>query len=77
MDYTTVYIGEKVREARKSLGVSQKDLALTSGTGVRFIIELENGKPSCQLGKALTVMQTLGIKLELQLPVVNKDLDKK
>lgn len=52
------------------MGVSQKDLALTSGTGVRFIIELEDGKPTCQLGKVLNVMNTLGIKMDLQLPVI-------
>lgn len=50
------------------MGVTQKDLAMTSGTGLRFIIELEQGKPTCQLGKALTVLQTLGIKIELVPP---------
>ena len=35
-----------IRESRKRLGVTQKDLALTSGTGLRFIIELEKGKDS-------------------------------
>lgn len=70
MKYTPEKIGEIVRTARKSLRVSQKDLALTSGTGVRFIIELESGKPTCQLGKVLTVMNTLGIKMDLHLPVI-------
>ena len=50
------------------MGVTQKDLAMTSGTGLRFIIELEQGKATCQLGKALTVLQTLGIKIELVPP---------
>jgi y4mF family transcriptional regulator len=68
MKYTPEKIGEIVWTARKSIGVSQKDLALTSGTGVRFIIELEDGKPTCQLGKVLIVLQTLGIKIDLTLP---------
>ncbi len=71
MKYTPEKIGEIIRTARKSMGVSQKDLALTSGTGARFIIELEDGKPTCQLGKVLTVMNTLGIKMDLQIPVPN------
>ena len=50
------------------MGVTQKDLALTSGTGLRFIIELEQGKPTCQLEKALTVLNTLGIGMELVPP---------
>jgi y4mF family transcriptional regulator len=44
--------------------VTQQDLALTSGTGQRFISDLENGKETCQLGKVLTVLHTLGIEIQ-------------
>jgi HTH-type transcriptional regulator/antitoxin HipB len=50
------------------MSITQKDLALTSGTGLRFIIDLEKGKPTCQLAKVLTVLQTLGIKVQLTPP---------
>jgi y4mF family transcriptional regulator len=70
MKVTAKQIGERVKAARKNLGVTQKDLAMTSGTGLRFIIELEKGKPTCQLGKALTVLNTLGIGLKITLPAV-------
>ena len=59
-----------IRESRKRLGVTQKDLALTSGTGLRFIIDLEKGKDTCQIGKVLTVLQTLGIRIALTPPAV-------
>ena len=72
MKYTPENIGQMVRKTRKTMGVTQKDLALTSGTGLRFIIELEKGKPTCQLGKVLTVLNTLGIKLALTPPDVSK-----
>jgi predicted transcriptional regulator len=52
------------------LGVTQKDLALTSGTGLRFVIDLEKGKETCQIGKVLTVLQTLGIRIALTPPAV-------
>ena len=68
MKYTAQLIGEVVKKTRKSMGVTQKDLALTSGTGLRFIIELERGKPTCELEKVLTVLQTLGIRIELTPP---------
>ena len=55
-----------MRNARKKLGVTQRELALTSGTGLRFIIDLERGKPTSQLGKVLTVLQTLGVVIELK-----------
>jgi HTH-type transcriptional regulator/antitoxin HipB len=72
MKCTPEYIGESVRTARKSMGVTQKGLALTSGTGLRFIIDLEKGKPTCQIGKVLTVLHTLGIKINLILPAADR-----
>ncbi len=45
--------------------VTQKDLAMTCGTGLRFIIDLEKGKPTCQIGKTLQVLQALGLKLQI------------
>ena len=61
-----------VRESRKRLGVTQKDLALTSGTGLRFVIDLEKGKETCQIGKVLTVLQTLGVRIALTPPAVSE-----
>ena len=72
MKYTPKEIGALIKSTRKSLGVPQRDLALTSGTGLRFIIDLEKGKPTCQVGKVLTVLQTLGIKIELRPPGRNR-----
>ncbi len=68
MALTTEEIGHIVRKIRKDLGVKQADLALASGTGLRFVSDLENGKTTCQIGKVLTVLHTLGIKIELALP---------
>ncbi len=66
---TTVdQIGNTIRDTRKRLQITQKELALTSGTGLRFIIDLEKGKPTCETGKVLLVLQTLGIRLELLPP---------
>lgn len=73
MKITVRHIGECIRATRKSLGVTQRSLALTSGTGLRFIIELEQGKPTCQIGKALHVLNTLGIDLQLTLPAAPPD----
>jgi y4mF family transcriptional regulator len=70
MKYTAKDIGEIVRKARKSLGVTQKALALTSGSGLRFVIDLEKGKETCQLGKVLTILNTLGVGISLTPPSV-------
>jgi y4mF family transcriptional regulator len=68
LEYSPADIGALVRETRKKLDVTQENLALASGTGLRFIIELEKGKKTCQIGKVLTVLHTLGIKLTLTPP---------
>ena len=60
--YDSKEIGKIIKNTRKKLEVTQRKLALTSGTGLRFIIELEQGKPTCQLEKVLTVLRTLGLK---------------
>ncbi len=56
-------LGTLIRRRRKELGATQKDLALASGTGVRFLVDLEKGKPSCQIGKVLQVLQACGLRL--------------
>lgn len=73
MTYTTQQIGRLIRDTRKKLGVTQKALALTSGTGVRFVIDLEKGKETCEIGKALMILHTLGIKLTLTPPTPAKE----
>lgn len=58
-------LGAIIRQTRKAQGLTQEDLAAICGTGTRFIWELESGKETCQLGKALTVLAMLGLKLKL------------
>jgi y4mF family transcriptional regulator len=60
---TTKKIGDLVKKRRKEIGMDQRELALVSGAGVRFISDLENGKETCQLGKALKVLGNLGLDL--------------
>ena len=73
MRFTPAQIGKLIRDTRKKLGVTQKDLALTSGTGMRFIIDLEKGKETCEIGKALAILNTLGIKITLTPPPAKEE----
>jgi len=61
-------LGAAIRGKRRRLKVTQKDLALASGTGLRFIIDLEKGKATCQIGKALVLARTLGLQLQINDP---------
>jgi HTH-type transcriptional regulator/antitoxin HipB len=59
-------VGRIVADVRRGQGLSQADLALAAGTGLRFVHDFEAGKPTLQLGKVLQVLQALGIDLELK-----------
>ncbi len=54
--------GSLVRSRRQALAMNQDQLALASGVGRRFLIDLEAGKASCQLGRSLVVAQALGLR---------------
>jgi len=66
---TAKELGELIRRVRQAQKLKQIDLATASGTGERFIVDLERGKPTCELDKALRVARMLGIGVELRLPV--------
>jgi len=58
-------LGAAVRMRRKHLKITQKELAMTCGTGLRFIVDLERGKTTCQVGKTFQVLQALGLGVEM------------
>ena len=70
MKFTCEQIGELIKATRKNMGATQRDLAMTSNTGLRFIVDLEKGKTTCQIGKALKVLNTLGITITLNPPAM-------
>lgn len=58
-------IGNLVKETRKKQNFTQIELAQLSNVGTRFLSDLENGKPTCEIEKVLKVLSNLGIKLEV------------
>lgn len=65
---TPTEIGAIVRSARKSKKLRQDQLAGAAGVGVRFIVDLEGGKPTAQIGKVLKILETLGCSLRITSP---------
>jgi transcriptional regulator with XRE-family HTH domain len=55
--------GAMIRGRRKALKLRQDQVSLATGVGRRFLIELEAGKPTCQLGRSLLVAEALGLTL--------------
>ncbi len=56
-------IGHKVKAIRRMQGLTQEQLAATSGVGIRFIRDLEHGKETCQIGKVFHVLSMLGVEV--------------
>lgn len=59
-------LGAALRGARKNLGLTQPQLALAAGVGVRFIVDLEAGKPTLQLQPLMRVIDALGAVIHLK-----------
>ena len=58
-------LGRALCAARKQLGLTQPQLALAAGVGVRFIVDLEAGKPTLRLVNVLRVIDALGGEIQL------------
>lgn len=63
---TVAEIGKRVRAERKRRGLTQQDFAALVGVGVRFVSDLERGKPTLHLEKTLLVLRNLGFDLVLE-----------
>jgi HTH-type transcriptional regulator/antitoxin HipB len=56
-------LGQTIRAKRHEIGVEQSRVAGLAGVGLRFLSELERGKPTAALGKAIQVIQKLGLEI--------------
>ncbi|MGB0740099.1 MAG: helix-turn-helix domain-containing protein [Planctomycetaceae bacterium] len=62
-----VQLGQLLRQRRKEAGLTLRDAAGMVGVGVRFLSELERGKPTVQIGLALQVLQMFGLELHISV----------
>lgn len=60
---TTEELGQMIRAKRKRIKMTQADFAGACGVGVRFVSELENGKPTLEFNKVLKVAMGMGIDI--------------
>ena len=61
-------LGLALREVRQARGLRQEDLALAAGVGLRFVGELERGKPTVRLVETLRVAAALGVQVVVEDP---------
>ena len=72
MTMTPGQLGEIIRMARRNLGLRQDELAGAAGVGVRFVVDLEAGKPTAQIGKILAVLDALGCEVKINTPAARR-----
>lgn len=61
-------LGQVVRAVRKASGVRQDDLAGSAGVSHVYMRDLEHGKETAQIGRAMQVLSELGITMSLEIP---------
>ena len=55
-------IAEFIKENRKAAGLTQEEFALRSGLGLRFVRELEQGKPTVRMDKVNQALAMFGME---------------
>ncbi|MGN0436425.1 MAG: helix-turn-helix domain-containing protein [Wujia sp.] len=58
--------GRALKQQRKQMGYTQSYLADVTGLSTSFISDLENGKATAELGKALFLANLLGMDIEIR-----------
>lgn len=64
----TKKLGAYIKNTRKEQHLTQADLAIAANVGVRFLVDLENGKETAQIGKVINVCRALGITIDVKSP---------
>lgn len=59
-------IGQAIRLARKRDNLTQRDLADLLNLGLRFVGDVERGKPTVELGKVLILLHGVGLDLHIK-----------
>lgn len=60
---TTKDIAILIKTERKKQNLTQTELAGLCNVGLRFIVDVEAGKETCQISKVLKVLDVLGINI--------------
>ena len=58
--------GSVIREEHRRQNLTQTDLAEYCGVGINFVSEVERGKPTAEMGKALRLAEMLGLDINIE-----------
>jgi len=66
-------LSEYLKKKRKSLNLTQEDLASKAGVGLRVVREMEQGKPTLRMDKVNQVLRLFGAELGVVTKVKNDE----
>lgn len=66
-------LSEYLKKKRKSLNLTQEDLAAKAGVGLRVVREMEQGKPTLRMDKVNQVLSLFGAELGVVLKAKNDE----
>lgn len=66
-------LSEYLKNKRKALNLTQEDLALKAGVGLRVVREMEQGKPTLRMDKVNQVLMLFGAELGVVSKVKEND----
>jgi len=69
----TKEIGILIKERRKHLGVNQQTLADLAGVGLNTLVAIERGEGNPQLNTLLTILDTLGLQMDIKLKTLDHE----
>ena len=64
-------IGNIIKERRKQLDVNQQTLSDLAGVGLNTLVAIERGEGNPQLGTLLTILDTLGLQMNINLKTLD------
>lgn len=63
-------IGNAIKDRRKKLGVNQQTLADLASVAVNTVVAIERGEGNPQLATLLTILDTLGLQLDINIKLL-------
>ena len=60
-------LGNAIRSRRKELNYTQGYISEITGLSISFLSDLENGKPTAEIGKTIEVINLLGLDILVEV----------
>lgn len=64
-------LGNIIKERRKALSITQRELAALAGIGINTLTKIERGEANPSLKNVLSILNTLGLEMDIKIKSMN------